>query len=259
MDAIEGEDPVQMATISGFNLTKQLPVKLTLTEDITSIRLGVQVTNGEDTYFEALPDYTMFSLDEGASYYMVYGEYDLELVLQNMTSLPLLFDFSYAELDMGADLTLAMMTYVGDEQRNCYTVTTLPNQEKETAQIVTETEDETSEQLQALILTMDNKLEFTFPAGWEEAKLEYTVERLTMTEEQTLIYVPVNLEEEGLDAQFSGDEGINKLVIRLAQEYVTPGTYRVNMKWSYEDICYMETQTTFFINDFVHTAYTQGG
>ena len=236
---------------------------MTLADHITSVRLGIQKTYGEITSTEKLPDYTMFSVDGGASYYMVYGDYLPEFGLLDVTEIPLLMDFRYAQLDPEEEITLVMEAWKGTQLRKTCTAAALPNAPKSgevtvrpganAAQTVTDAAAEEGEQVTSPVLTTDNALEFPFPIEWEESKLKYTVEFLTMTEEQVLKYVPVELTREGIYATYYKDDTTHKLVLRLGQSYIQPGTYRINMTWEYEGVCYSDTQTTFFVNYSVRT------
>ena len=251
----EEEELIELKTLANFNANEQLPVVLELADHITSVRFGVQYGEEEDATLGALPNYTMFSVDGGNSYYMVYGDYVPEFILQDLTTVPIVMDFRYAKLE--ATLNLAMETYMGTELRKSCVVTTYPNVEQiwqtvplfpkqpDTAELLSDPEQE---KLLGPVLTFENMLEFIFPLDWEDAELEYTVEILTVTEDQVLSYVPVNLSEEGLQATYCEDEDIHRLVLLLGHKFAQPGTYRITMTWTYEGICYDESQTTFFIN-----------
>ena len=72
-----------MKTFSVFDLNDTLPVLLEVTDDITSVRLGVLGTEGEVVGF---PKGTRISLDGGNSYYMTYTDYAPEFNLQKNTA-----------------------------------------------------------------------------------------------------------------------------------------------------------------------------
>ena len=159
-----------------------------------------------------------------------------------------------------------MEAWKGEELRKTCTAAAIPNATKsgevtvrtESSEIQTVSEDAvTATQVTSPILTPDNALEFPFPIEWEDSKLEYTVEILTMTEESVLKYVPVELTREGLYATYYKDDTTHRLVLRLGETYVQPGTYRINMTWEYEGVCYSDTQTTFFVNYPAQTSAVQ--
>jgi hypothetical protein len=258
---------INLKTIPSFNPEEKLPVLMTLADHITSVRLGIQQSYGEITSTEKLPDYTMFSVDGGASYYMVYGDYLPEFGLQDVTEIPLLMDFRYAQLNPEEEITLVMEAWKGMEKRKTCTAAAIPNAPKSGLVTVrpgvnttqTITDEAADAQVTSPVLTLDNALEFPFPIEWEESKLKYTVEFLTLTEEQVLKYVPVELTREGLYATYYKDETTHKLVLRLGERYIQPGTYRINIIWEYEGVCYSDTQTTFFVNYSAQTNAAQSG
>lgn len=230
----EEADPVQMKALPVFRPEEQLPVMLTLTQKVTAVRFGLQTTVEQNTLFSPLPDYTMISLDQGATYYMVYGDHFPEFSLQNPQTLPVLLDFTYAQLNAGETLTLAMETCVNGQWNDRYTADSAFH-------------GETSDS-EKLIVTFANNLEFHFPVQWETAELEYTVDFLTMTEEKTLVYQPATLSEDQLYATYTREENNHKLQLQLGSRFMQPGTYRICMTWAFEGVCYAQTETTFFVN-----------
>ena len=244
-----------MKTIPSFNPADQLPVKMVLADHITSVRLGVQTMDNEQAIFEAFPDYTMFSVDGGNSYYMIYGGLIPEFVLRDVNAVPLLMDFRYTQMEQNTELTLAMEAYMDNGLRKTCTATTISNtlQQWQTVPVGEnkETAPASQEELKQLtdpILNFDNVLEFNFPLEWEHAEITYNVELLTMTEGKILEYIPVELSEDGLQATYCKDETIHRLVLQLGHKFNQPGTYRIRIIWNYEDLCYADTQTTFFVN-----------
>lgn len=265
------ESLIQMKALPIFHPSQSLPVRIELPKEITAVRLGVQTTYGEKTYFETFPNYTMFSLDGGASYYMVYGTYVPELLLEHVTELPMLLDFRFAEITCSyvdeneqEKIDLAMEAYVGETliKTGSTAVIISPepsgelvlrprvqqtNDEAQTEEIIIE--NDTELQLLGPVLTFDNRLDIIFPVEWKakELKLSYSVDILTMTEENKLQYVPVELTRDGLFVVYISDEQMHKLVFRLGDQFIEPGTYRLNMTWTYEGECFLDTKTTFFI------------
>lgn len=270
------EKPIRMETLSRFDPSEKLPLKAILTDNVTSIRLGMHVIEEEETRFEPFPDYTMFSLDNGESYYMMYDGYIAEFSLQDMTELPVLLDFRHADLETDAQLVLAMQAYAGDvlaetceitttadALASCQTLVHPVDQETQAVNFLAgdvqrEAEEPQDYGFESRSLSKDNALEFTLPMEWLDAELEYSVDMLAMTEEQTLEYIPVELSRTGLYGTYMDYDLTHNLVLRIGEKLPQAGTYRLNMKWSYEGICYAQTQTTFFINYSAQTAYTLG-
>lgn len=271
------ESPIQMKTIGNFDLSHQLPVVLKLEENVTSIRLGLkgQPAKEGDRTLVPFPDNTRLSLNQGSSYYSMYNGYICEFALQEMTSLPLLLDFSHTTLQADKELTLAMEAYAGDELLAVCEATTVINaqvfcqvhpeslleeeaQQEESGSEGTAQPDAqllTDESPARYVLDQDTFLRFTFPESWKEADLEYSVEFLTLTEDQELEYTTVTLSTQALSAEYTEDEDKHTLIFKIGETLPQAGTYRVNIKWSFEEICYAQTQTTFFINYSDYTSY----
>ena len=263
------DTPVQkilLQTLSRFDPTEQLPVRITVTKEITSVRLGLQKMDGETTKFEPFPDYTMFSLNQGESYYMMYDGYITEFALDDNASLTVLLDFSHTEVQEDETLVLAMEAYTGytlkttctaqtvsDARKSCMSLQHPLNAETQAVIFTAGDTRESAAEAQAFgwpsrTLSHKNALEFTLPMEWLDADLEYSVEMLTMTENQTLVYQPVTLSANGLYGKYTDFDLTHNLVFRVGKNLPQAGTYRLNMKWSYEGICFAKTQTTFFIN-----------
>ena len=243
----EQEALMALKTIPGFRDEEQLPVLLVLAEHITSVRFGTQGENG----LSALPDYTMFSLDGGESYTMIYGNMIPEFPVEGVSSLPVLLDLRYAAVDPAGELKLAMEAYKGTQLRKtcaAATVSLAPGQWQSVPLYEPLAAEGEQAQLGSPILTFENMLEFSFPLAWEESQIDYTVEILTLTQEQKLAYVPVTLSEDGMDATYHKAADSHKLTVRLGQKFSQAGTYRIRITWNYEGICYSDTHTTFLVN-----------
>ncbi len=270
-------DAIWLETLTRFDLSQALPVKMHASEKITSVRLGLQVEEEEETRFEPFPDYTMFSLNQGESYYMMHDGYIAEFALGDASSVPVLLDFSRTDLQTDEALVLAMEGYRGNDLVEVCTVQTTPDAQESCFSLVHPLNAETNAVMFAegdtreaaastkafgwpsRALSQNSALEFTLPMEWLDAELEYSVEMLTMTEEQTLAYVPVTLSRTGLYGTYMDYDLTHNLVFRVGENLVPAGTYRLNMKWSYKGICFAKTQTTFFINYPADTAQMLGG
>lgn len=270
-------DPIRLSTLPSFDPSEMVPVQLYMTEDVTAVQLGLLVEDEKATEdpddpvmeFKPFPDYTKFSVNQGESFYMMYDGYIAEFALQAQTELPLLLDFSLTELEEEEPLILAMQAYAGDELV-CSAQAEITPDAPENFQTMTrplvQTVDETETQRPAAtqtggvnILSQYNALEFNLPMEWLDAEVEYTVDRLTMTQEQKLEYVPVTLSAKELKARYVDYDLTHQVVLQVGETLPSAGTYRLNLKWSYEGICYAQTQTTFFINYSAQTNYTLSG
>ena len=146
----------------------------------------------------------------------------------------LLFDFRYTNLTQDEKLTFAMELFLDDQYQTTCTADAVASVKRDWKS--------------GPILNFANTLEFAFPQEWKEAELTYSVEYLTLTEEQTLQYVPVELSEDGLQAIYDKEENNHRLILNLGQKFAQPGTYRLHVTWSYEGLCYDTMQTNFFVN-----------
>ena len=292
-EATEEEPAAQigMATIRRFAKEEALPVKIVLTEDVTRGKLGlweeksVEETAEDGTVTETtkmvlspLPDDTCFSLNGGQSYYMLADGGIVELDLAGISELPVLMDFSHTKLPEGEKLILAMEAWAGetllascdastipDVTELCQTLThslVQPEAETESGEETTETTETTqtttADPWMGKILTRDNYLEVVLPLHWWDAQLEYSLDILTMTDYGTVEYRPVTLSADGLSAERTNYGGVHNLVFRIGEVLPQAGTYRLNMTWKYEGICFAKSLTTFFINYSALTAYTLG-
>lgn len=269
----EPEEPIRMHTLARFDPDQMLPVHLYMTPDVTAVQLGLWVVNEKATEelidpenpeepvepvmeFKPFPDNTKFSVNQGKSFYMMYDGYVAEFALQEQTELAVLLDFTQAELDEEETLILGMEAYVGDElvySGQAETAADAAESYRNMTRPLVKTETET-ERPQATdtngvnILSQVNTLEFNFPMEWLDAEVEYSVEFLSMTEDQTLKYTPVDLKSAGISARYVDYDLTHQLVLQVGDQLPPAGTYRLNIKWTYEGICFAHTQTTFFIN-----------
>lgn len=237
---------------------------------------GEAASEEEALNLRVFPRYTRFSLNNGESYYMLYNNHVLQFDVRDYEGeeIPLLLDFSMTELDSLNDMILLMDVYSygsliasRDEslspnaQKSFRTAVFTDEQVQKLLKPLTATPEETeSSQPQTVdivvqtndnsILDQDKSLVIAMPINWTEADLTYTVEMLTLSEEQKLIYAPVTLTEEGLSVQYIEEEekGMHYLIAQIGEKLPHAGTYRINMEWSYDGICFAQKQTTFFIN-----------
>lgn len=271
------ENPIRMETLRSFDPGEKLPVKIALTEEITAIRIGLLVADPEETQnpdepvldFDILPDYTRFSVNGGESYYMMYDGFIAEFALQGMTELSVLLDFSHAALKEDEDLVLAMEAYIDETLVETCRATVSPDAQESLRTTVHSlqqpmTVEDTAvpavtEASAVAILSRDNVLEYTLPLDWADKDLEYSVQILTRAADGSLVYNHVPLSDSSLSATYTNYSGTHNLVFQLGETLPQAGTYRLNMKWSYEGICFAEQQMTFFINYSAYSAYTLGG
>lgn len=246
------DEQIALRTIAAFDLTEQLPVQMVLADHITSVRLGLhKVVDGAEA-LEALPDYTMFSVDGGSNYYMVYGDFVPELLAEEIPSVPLLMDFGCTNLEQNGELTIAMEAYMGSKLRKTCAATTATTVHKNTVYWDMYIPDNGTVQIKKYenilgpSLDLDDMLEFHFPEAWDEAAPDFTIEMLRMTEQQELQYVPVEAADSILKIEYTKDE--HRLVLLPDEKLTQPGTYRIRISWSYKGLCFDTTETTFWVN-----------
>ena len=279
----EEKAPIRLETLSRFDAAGMLPVNVVLTEDVTSVRIGLGQTDPdaeedpEKPVAEVLPlpGKTRFSLDGGENFYMLYEGSVAEFSVEGMTSFTMLLDLRYTGMEVGTGFLLAMDAYAGEEHTANSFARTICGTTKPVRAAVydkqayqkrqtrsAEEEEEPLKKQGSYILNQNTVLELTMPEEWQEAETAYSLEFLTLAEDKTLEYKPVSLKTSGLqmlyeeeaqtdaDAQKEDPEDIRKdtLVLGIGEKLPPAGTYRINMEWTYEGVCYAKKQMTFFIN-----------
>ena len=288
-----------METLDCYDPAGRLPVKLSLSSDVTTVRLGLykseenseveaeeadeeaagekaeevpeadEISENEaatESILAPFRDGTRFSLDGGECYYMLYHGCVAEFTLQDITNLTLLLDFTYAEPQENQELILAMEAYDGETLLESCVVATTPDAPNafQTAVLSREqirADEETRAAARAayredgIILNQKNALEILLPMQWRKMDLEYSLERLIMTEHHTLAYVRVNMYPDTWEVVHTNDDQHHDLVLQTGSNLPQAGTYRLTLEWSYEGICYTKMQTTFFINYSAQTNY----
>ena len=272
-------DPiVKLDTVSNFDPKALLPIRLSATGGITTVYLGIGSLDekGVAGEMEPFPDMTRFSVDGGESYYLMYRGHMVELNM-SVPVTTVLLDFSMVEIpeelylfaegynSQGSFISSCAATTVPDVDTafpvETYELNPSPEpvtEEDEEPEETEPTEEPEETRPEPTILNQNNYLEITFPENWTEYTLDYSIELLTLTdgklEYKQAETVPAEKKQSGgLVAEYVNEldkEGkpIHKLVLLTGKNLPQAGTYRVNMSWSYQGICFTETQTTFFIN-----------
>ena len=267
--------PIRIETITRFDPAGVLPVKLVMTPDVTAIRLGIFSGELEDEtvsvegsvdIMEPFQNGTRFSLDGGECFYMMYKGSVVEFSVQGMTSLTLLLDLTYTDFQKDQNLTLVMETYAGEGLlETCIQKATADAQSAFQVAVLDREDLDREEETRAaaraayredgIILDQNNALEMLLPMEWQKMDLEYELERLTMTDFHTLSYVPVSMSENKWTVDYVNENNHHYLTLQTGNTLPQAGTYRLILNWTYEGICYTQTQTTFFINYSAQTDY----
>ena len=213
-------DPPAVITLEStqkFHSQCILVLRVTAMEDM---QLSLQPV-GEET-LQKFPRGTRFSLNEGASWFMLYEEDLIPLHLAAETPLTVLLDLSHTDLAAESVLTFT----VGNDVTAALTANT-----------------DLLYQMSQQVLTPDTQLMIMLAKPWQNCTLTYSVDMLTATEEGKA-YVPVSLSEDGLVAELSEQQ----LSIYIGETLPQPGTYRLRISWMDGDICVFKTQMNFFIH-----------
>lgn len=251
---------LEVETIGHFQANGRLPVAITLRENAKTLRLGLQTaqaeqSNGEEApTLEPLPAYTRFSVNEEEGFYMLYSDCILEFANVPAGELPIVLDFTYAQMKVDKTVALVAQAAIGQETLRV-TADVVPVEISQPtvslrggASQASLGQEAEPAQSPARVINQNTALEFVFPKTWSSCTLDYTVERLTMQEDGQLAYAPVDLDSGGLKAEFRDGEKEQTLTFRIQDRLPPAGTYRVNIRWSYKGVWYNKTQTTFFIS-----------
>jgi len=191
--------------------------------------------------------FTRYSLDNGASYYMLYYADTIEIDPRNSAQVSVLLDFSHVDLAEDADVILAAEGYANQSLIGSTSTRTTPDVD-------------TLYQMQSQLLTQKSSVKITLPESWKTYPFDYSVQMLsanTVTNGEAA--AAENAIPEYVDVDLSAwstpvfDEENCMLTFQVDETLPPAGTYRVRMNWTYEGICFAETQTTFFINYSVYS------
>ena len=249
----EEESQFRLETIDGFAMGEKIPVKLYLTEDITQAYLGVGETSDTETTIHPFPEYTCYSLDNGESYYMLYTDKvnTIELIPGGSKEITVLLDLSRLELFDKEELTLAANGYAGAELVKSASAKTI-------------LKEDILFQIDRQFLTKESSATITLNENWKNYTFDYTVQMLTgettvdpeeateITEaseaaEETAVPEYVDVDASSWSSLTTNEENY-KITLQIKDVLPQAGTYRILMNWSKDEVCFAETQTTFFIN-----------
>lgn len=274
---------VELSSLSEFEVTSALPVKVTLRGLADALWIGLE---GE----EPLPALTRYSTDGGVHWFVLYDEGSIVLdgasEEDEEVQWLLLVDFSrsdlWLDLSMGLEATARIrgetsgtavkpiIPRAGPEQTEDGWILRGPNARElqwltlltadETAAEPVETEPQESETPDVptepaepfdLEETDDSAERAYFriplPIGWAEAtQIQYQAQFLAAGADGTVGFTPVEWDHNGLNAVEDPENG--ELIVYLGPNVPAAGTYRLTLECIYEGICFHQMQTTFFIN-----------
>ncbi len=197
------------------------------------VRLGIAAEEGVSPF----PPGTLFSPDNGENYYMFYQEG--EILLDALADTPTLLLLDLSRTTLAQEQTVTISAESGGAVS--LTADAAPLYEMSTR-----------------ILTADAPLVVDVMDTWQGCVLNYSVDMLT-AEQTGKAYVPVDLSQGSLTVTDSNGETGQCLILSVGDSVPQPGTYRLNLSWSYNGICFEQTQATFFINYEAQTISEQTG
>lgn len=244
---------VQM--LSSFEPDGMLPVVVTLPENTDRVQLGLAVEQIEEittetetvqqvtTVCSPFPAYTRYALD--GVWYMLYdGGY---ITANAQTALVL--DASSMALPEDGTLKLMAQAYLGAEKMGQTVVQAAADANLDGAEVPRFLSKETG-------LTESASFAIDLPAGWIDTNvtMSHSVQMLSRGENGTL-WQPVELPAEGagLYVQNLSDAQTNVhcVMVSLAEPLQAAGTYRLDVQMFYQDLCFAQTRTIFFVNDSI--------
>ena len=276
---------VELKTMSEFELTAPLPVKVTVSGEADRLRIGLEG--------EPLLPMTRYSTDGGQSWYLLYEGGYAELTrdpeAEDAAEWQLLVDVSMTALVQEEAVTLEAQAYSGETVTGlCYaeTVPRVGPERSEAVRILKPPSAADQVQIAMLLGLEEAAVETTveepsaaeteettateptepveptapesgviegayftipLPLGWAECtEVRYWVEILTETEDGMIDYAKVAWDPQYLNAVTDSETG--NVIVYMGSQSPTAGTYRLTLECMYEGICFHRIQTTFFIN-----------
>lgn len=223
---------VLLESVGAFQTESVFPLNVTAEEDM-QVRLGIAAEEGVSPF----PPGTLFSPDNGENYYMLYQEG--EILLDALADTPTLLLLDLSRTTLAQEQTVTISAESGGAVS--LTADAAPLYEMSTR-----------------ILTADAPLVVDVMDTWQGCVLNYSVDMLT-AEQTGKAYVPVDLSLGSLTVTDSNGETGQCLILSVGDSVPQPGTYRLNLSWSYNGICFEQTQATFFINYEAQTISEQTG
>ena len=172
------------------------------------------------------PQGTRFSLDQGASWFVLYREGDIPVDVPAGETVVVMLDLSATALTAEPGLTITN----GIDAAVTLMAATDP-----------------VFRMDSQVLTRDSELMIQFADLWQDCQLICSVDMLVSTETGKT-YIPAEISSNGLMAELSNGENGQQLAISIGDTLPQAGTYRVNMCWLYNGISIWQEKTNFFIN-----------
>lgn len=219
----ENTDPQPTVTLEGletYHPELMFPLQIS---SPTAGQIPLKLLSGEN--IQNFPQGTRFSLDDGATWYMLYHEGEIPLDVPADEPVTVMLDLSATTL-----VTEPSLTFTADGASVTLTANTEP-----------------VFWMSRQVLTKNTEIIITVADLWADCELVCSVDMLVSTENGKA-YEPAEISRDGLLAEVSQKENKQQLSIRVGNQLPQPGTYRVNLSWHYKGICIWQTRTNFFIN-----------
>lgn len=222
-----------------YDSTGLLPVHIAVEGTFNALYLGMPRTDesGAVTMGE-LPSFTRYSLDGGNSWTLLYEGGLVELTEGGAV----LLDLSQTALDLKTAQTFYVQIYneenlVQEQQFTAVTATLLPQEYTVTPRVVTASEG----------------FSIALPGQWSGGELTWTVSVRNADGTYSIIE---DLAAAGLTVEKTTNESGDTLNIQLTPQSEirpAPGTYKLQLQWSWQGADFAGTQLTFFVNYVVDT------
>ena len=209
------ETAVEMKTVEAFH--PDFPFPVTLTADRAArVRLGL---NGDAPF----PAGTRFSTDGGNTWYRLGYEDRIPVDIPENGAASLLLDLSETGLTQS-------ITLCAGEARGTLTADLTPIYS-----------------LGERILTSDNAIRIPLTNAWPSADFGCHAELLTQAEGEST-WTPAELSADTLAVSYTVEETGPVLTLQVGKTLPQPGTYRLQISWSRDGLCFHKSELTFFIN-----------
>ena len=260
------QQEINIESLAWFDPAQPLPLWITADNDMT-VELGFAYHYDDRLAAEMwpIPRYTRISTDGGKTWLLMYVANTMTLDLESGTT-EILLDFSAVEMDTDISRMLLIKGWSADTAPGEASVSVTPMSEFYTAE--------------SHVMAANTPLQLTLTEQWplstEDAATEYavtySVERLTIVESEEegyrKNYEPVTLIHGGEEDKTAEGEALptlmaelkeQTLILRTGSTLPPPGTYRINMEWTYKGICIARDQIAFYINYLYDTDSAQTG
>lgn len=251
-------EKIEINTVPVFDLAKAVPMEIVFPKNADKVLLGI---NGDGTVGK-FPKGTRISTDGGKTFYLLYsgGVFETEKIkIEGNVIIDLsrtkLNSNEIDEINIQAEAYINKLVVEAEKTVECINgelekCETVISRKEETADLqIGENPSESEAKTEKVnILSVGDSILMYFPTEWvgDEYGFEWSLEILTIKDGEKA-YETVVMAESGISGLYTDDAEDHSLKISI-DEIPRAGTYRINMKWKYNDFCFYETKETFFID-----------